>query len=284
MFKNFILTLNITVLLIISFLTVASAQENKNIILATTTSVRDTGLLDVLTSAFQKRTGYTVKAIAVGTGQALQMGRLGEADLLWAHSPDDEKQFVAEGYGISRTTFMHNDFVVLGPETDPAKIKGAQSASDAFKRIAASGAFFVSRGDNSGTHKKEEKIWALAGGVKPINGNYIEAGQGMAAAVTIANEKNAYCLADRSSYLSLKKTIRLVILYEKGRELLNFYSLIPVNPDKFPKVNFKAAKVFFDFLLSAEAKDIIENFGKEKYGQQLFFYDYPVTEPPVNKK
>ncbi len=275
MFKKFVPGLSVIVLLAVSFITGVRAEENKNIILATTTSVQDTGLLDVLTSVFQKRTGYIVKAIAVGTGQALQMGRLGEADILWVHSPADEKQFVDEGYGINRTTFMHNDFVILGPENDPAKIKGAQSASFAFKKITASGEFFVSRGDNSGTHKKENKIWELAGGVKPAKGNYIEAGQGMAATVAIANEKYAYCLADRSSYLSLKKTIKLVILYEKGQELLNFYSLIPVNPDKFPKVNSKAAKVFFDFLLSKEAKDIIENFGKEKYGQQLFFYDYP---------
>ncbi len=217
MFKKFVLSLSVIVLSAVSFITGAWAQGNKNIILATTTSVQDTGLLDVLTSAFQKKTGYTVKAIAVGTGQALQMGRLGEADILWVHSPDDEKQFVAEGYGIDRTTFMHNDFVVLGPETDPAKIKGAQSANDAFKKIAVSGAFFVSRGDNSGTHKKENKIWELAGGAKPAKGNYIEAGQGMAATIAIANEKNAYCLADRSSYLSLKKTIKLVILYEKGQ-------------------------------------------------------------------
>lgn len=275
MFKKLVLGLSAIILLAVSFIAGVKAQEKKNIILATTTSVQDTGLLDVLTSVFQNRTGYIVKAIAVGTGQALAMGRSGEADILWVHSPDDEKQFVAEGYGINRTTFMHNDFVVLGPQTAPAKIKRAQSASDAFKKIATSGAFFVSRGDNSGTHKKENKIWELAGVAKPAKENYIEAGQSMAATIAIANEKNAYCLADRSSYLSLKKTIKLMILYEKGQELLNFYSLILVNPDKLPKVNSKAAKVFFDFLLSKEAKDIIENFGKQKYGQQLFFCDYP---------
>lgn len=251
----------------------AEPVKNKTIILATTTSVQDTGLLDVLVAAFRKKSGYTVKAIAVGSGQAMQLGRNGEADLLWVHSPDDEKQFVEEGYGKNRTTFMHNDFVVLGPASDPAKIKGEKKAADAFAKIAASGALFISRGDKSGTHKKELKLWDLAK-VKPAAGKYMEAGQGMAAVVGMANEKEAYVLADRSTYLSLKKTIKLEILCEGGEALLNRYSLILVNNEKFPKVNAGGAKAFFDFLLSKPTKKIVEKYGTDKYGKQLFFYDY----------
>lgn len=271
-FKKFVLVSGI-VLLTVSFIISARAQENKNIILAATTSVQDTGLLDVLISAFQKKTGYTVKAIAVGTGQALQMGRLGEADILWVHSPDDEKQFVADGYGINRTVFMHNDFVILGPENDPAKVLSSMSAVEAFKKIAAGKALFVSRGDNSGTHKKEKAIWKESG-VFPDKNAYIEVGQGMAAATAIANEKMAYCLADRASHLSLKKSINLLIVSQSDPLLINYYSLILVNPDKFSKINVSGAKALFDFLLSNDAKGIVENFGKEKFGKQLFFWDY----------
>jgi len=251
----------------------AKPLKNKVIMLATTTSVQDTGLLDVLIDAFQKSSGYTVKAVALGSGQAMQLGKTGEADILWVHSPEDEAQFVAEGYGKDRTTFMHNDFVVLGPASDPAKIKGEKKAADAFAKIASSGAPFISRGDKSGTHKKELKLWEAAK-VKPAAGKYIEAGQGMAAVVEMANEKEAYCLADRSTYLSLKKSIGLQILSEGDEALLNRYSLILVNTEKFPKVNAEGAKAFFDFLLSKKAKKIIEKFGVEKYGKQLFFFDY----------
>ena len=261
---------------IFGLLAFGCGQKNdagRTVRLATTTSVQDTGLLEVLTDAFQKTSGDKLQAIAVGSGQAMQLGKTGEADILWVHSPDDEAQFVAEGYGIDRTTFMHNDFVILGPAADPAKIKGVREAAAAFKKIAVSGALFVSRGDNSGTHKKEKKLWETAA-VKPAKENYIEAGQGMAATVTIANEKNAYCLADRSTYLSLQKSVGLTIVCEGDEDLINRYSLILVNPGKFPKVNAAGAKAFFDFMLSKQAKDIIEKFGVEKYGRQLFFYDY----------
>jgi len=241
--------------------------------LATTTSVQDTGLLDVLTDAFQKDGKYTVQSIAVGSGQALQLGRTGEADILWVHSPDDEAQFVAGGYGTDRTTFMHNDFVILGPAADPASVKGAKKAADAFKKIAAAKALFVSRADQSGTHKKELKLWDAAK-VKPAEETYVEAGQGMAATLSIANEKNAYVLADRSTYLSMKKNLGLVIVNEGDDALINRYSLILVNTAKFPKVNAAGARAFFDFALSRPAKELIENYGREKYGWQLFFYDY----------
>jgi tungstate transport system substrate-binding protein len=243
--------------------------------LATTTDVYDTGLLDVLTDAFQKDGKYTLQAIAVGSGQAMQLGKTGEADILWVHSPDDEKAFVAGGYGIDRTTFLHNDFVILGPAADPAKIKGDKSAADAFRKIAASKALFVSRADNSGTHKKELKLWDAAK-VRPAKGSYLEAGQGMSATLTMANEKNAYVLSDRSTYLAMKKTLGLVVLCEGDEALLNRYSLILVNPAKFPKVNAAGARAFFDFVLSRPSKEMMENYGRDKFGRQLFFYDYAV--------
>lgn len=273
MFRKFVLSLSLAVLTVVILVSNVRAQGNKNIILATTTSVQDTGLLDVLTDAFQKKTGYTVKSIAVGTGQAIQMGKLGEADILWVHSPTDEKQFVDEGYGINRTTFMHNDFVILGPRDDSAKVLGEKSVVEVFKKIAAGKKLFVSRGDNSGTHKKEKAIWKEAG-VFPDKSAYLEAGQGMAATVSIANEKRAYCLADRSSYLSLKKSINLMIVSEGDPLLINYYSLILVNPDKFSKINVEGGKLLFDFLLSGEAKGVVESFGKKEFGKQLFFWDY----------
>lgn len=251
----------------------AKPVKNKTIILATTTSVQDTGLLDALIDAFRKSGDYVVKAIAVGSGQAMQLGKTGEADLLWVHSPYDEKQFVEEGYGRNRTTFMHNDFVVLGPEADPAKVKGEKKAAAAFAKIAASGALFVSRGDKSGTHKKELKLWDAAK-TKPAADKYVEAGQGMAAVLGMADEKGAYVLADRSTYLSMKKNLALKIVCEGDEGLLNRYSLILVNAEKFPKVNAEGAKAFFDFLLTKKTKKIVEKFGVEKYGKQLFFYDY----------
>jgi len=275
MFKKIVAFLCLAALTSPVFCGDSKPVKNKTIILATTTSVQDTGLLGVLVDAFQKSSGYIVKAIAVGSGQAMQLGKTGEADILWVHSPDDEKQFVADGYGKDRTTFMHNDFVVLGPASDPAKVKGEKTAVAAFAKIAASGALFISRGDKSGTHKKELKLWDAAK-VKPAADKYIEAGQGMAAVVGMANEKEAYVLADRSTYLSLRKTIGLQILCEGDEALLNRYSLILVNADKFPKVNAEGAKVFFSFLLSKKTKKIVEKFGIEKYGKQLFFYDYKV--------
>jgi tungstate transport system substrate-binding protein len=277
MFRKIVVGFAILLLATAGFSLSAQAQESNTVILATTTSVRDTGLLDVLVEKFQKNTGLTVKSIAVGSGQAMQMGKQGEADILWVHSPDDEIQFVNEGYGTDRVTFAHNDFVVLGPKDDPAKIKGTKKAADAFKKITESGVLFISRGDNSGTHKKELKLWKAAG-IQPDKKNYIEAGQGMAPTVTMANEKQAYVLADRSTYLSLKKAISLEILCEGDDALLNKYSLILVNPAKFPKVNTKGARSFYDFILSKEVKDIMENFGKEKFGAQLFFYDYNPTK------
>lgn len=277
MFKKIISVFLIFLMCCFGFNLSARAEENNAVILATTTSVSDTGLLDVLVEAFQKKSGITVKAIAVGTGQALQLGMQGEADIVWVHSPDDEKQFVEEGYGINRTTFMHNDFVLLGPENDPAKVKGTANIIDAFKKISEAKALFVSRGDKSGTHKKELKLWKETG-ITPDKERYLETGQGMAQTVQVANEKQAYSLVDRSTYLSLQKKLNLIIVSQGDEKLRNNYSLILVNPEKFPKVNAKAAKAFFDYLLSKDTKEIVEAFGKEKFGQQLFFYDYSMSK------
>ena len=252
--------------------------RSKTIILATTTSVEDSGLLDVLMQAFKDKTGLTVKAIAVGTGQAIKLGENGEADILWVHSPQDEEKFILDGYGINRTTFLHNDFVILGPKNDPAKVATAKNAGEAFKKIAAAEQLFISRGDNSGTHKKEKKLWEKSGAA-PDKNAYIEVGQGMAQTAMVANEKQAYTLCDRSTYLSLKKTFNLGIVFAGSPDLINRYSLILVNPDRFPKVNAVGGRALFDFLLSSESKNIIENFGREKFGQQLFYPDARKPRP-----
>ncbi|PKM98498.1 MAG: tungsten ABC transporter substrate-binding protein [Elusimicrobia bacterium HGW-Elusimicrobia-3] len=251
-----------------------SGSEPENIVrLATTTSVRDSGLLDVLNEEFQKNGEFRLQAIAVGSGQAMKLGKTGEADILWVHSPDDEAKFVEEGYGNDRTTFLHNDFVILGPAADPAKVRGSNKAAEAFRKIAAARAPFISRADQSGTHKKELKIWAAAG-VKPSGEFYLEAGQGMAGTLSIAEEKKAYVLADRSTYLSMARNLKLAVLSEGDDLLINRYSLILVNPARFPKVNAAGARAYFDFVLSEPVKETIEKFGVEKYGQQLFFYDH----------
>jgi len=188
--------------------------QPKTIILATTTSTQDSGLLDVLIPVFEKKTGYFVKTIAVGSGQAMAMGQKGEADVLLVHSPAAEKKFVAEGYGINRRIIMHNDFVVVGPSGDPAKIKGTKSASESFKKIASAGALFMSRGDNSGTHAKEKTIWKAAGMDPEKEKWYQQTGLGMGRTLSVASEKNGYTLTDRGTYLALKKNLALDILVE----------------------------------------------------------------------
>lgn len=250
----------------------ASAQQ-KNVILATTTSTQDSGLLDVLIPVFEKKTGYFVKTIAVGSGQAMAMGQKGEADVLLVHSPDAEKKFVADGYGVHRRLIMHNDFIVVGPGADPAKIKGTKSTEEAFKKIAASQSLFLSRGDNSGTHSKEKAIWKAAGVKYDGEKWYQQTGLGMGQTLNVASEKKAYTLADRGTYLALKKRLDLDILVEGDAILLNIYHVIEVNPAKFPKVNVAGGKAFADFMVSKEAQDMIKTFGVEKYGSPLFFPD-----------
>lgn len=250
-----------------------AAKAQKNLILATTTSTQDTGLLDTLNPIFEKKTGYFVKTIAVGSGQAMAMGAKGEADVLLVHSPAAEKKFMAEGNGVSRKLVMHNDFIIVGPPSDPAGIKGMKSAADALKQISAKGALFMSRGDNSGTHAKEKDLWKKAG-INPEGQKfYQQTGLGMGQTLNVAAEKKAYTLADRGTYLSLKKNLGLDILVEGDKSLLNIYHVIDVNPVKFPKVNAAGAKAFADFMVSKQTQAIIAKFGVDKYGSPLFFPD-----------
>lgn len=251
----------------------AQAAAQKNLILATTTSTQDTGLLDVLNPIFEKKTGYFVKTIAVGSGQAMAMGAKGEADVLLVHSPAAEKKFMEDGNGVNRKLVMHNDFVIVGPPSDPAGIKGMKNAADAVKQIAAKGALFLSRGDNSGTHAKEKDLWKKAE-VNPEGQKfYQQTGLGMGQTLNVTAEKKGYTLTDRGTYLSLKKNLGLVILVESDKVLLNIYHVIEVNPAKFTKVNFEGAKAFSDFMVSKETQDIISKFGVDKYGSPLFFPD-----------
>ena len=261
----------------------AKSHAQKNIILSTTTSTQDSGLLDVLIPIFEKKTGYFVKTIAVGSGQAMAMGQKGEADVLLVHSPAAEKKFVAEGYGVNRRIIMHNDFVIVGPPADPAGIKGMKSAAEAFKKIAASNAVFMSRGDNSGTHAKEKTIWKVTGIAYEGQKWYQQTGLGMGQTLAVAAEKKTYTLADRGTYLALKKNLGLDILTEGDAILLNVYHVIEVNPAKWPKVNAAGAKAFADFMVSQPTQKIIETFGVEKFGSPLFFPDAGKKEEDLGK-
>jgi len=276
--KVFLKTVFVVAAVLVSFLVTqpivneASAQQ-KNVILATTTSTQDSGLLDVLIPVFEKKTGYFVKTIAVGSGQAMAMGQKGEADVLLVHSPAAEQKFIADGFGINRRLIMHNDYIVVGPSSDPAKIKGTKTTVDAFKKIASSGSPFMSRGDNSGTHSKEKDIWK-AGSIKYEGEKwYQQTGLGMGQTLNVASEKKAYTLADRGTYLALKKRLDLDILVEGDAILLNIYHVIELNPAKFPKVNVAGCKAFADFMVSKEVQDMIKTFGVDKFGSPLFFPD-----------
>ena len=252
--------------------TAMSTPANPNLILATTTSTQDSGLLDVLTPAFEAATGYSVKTVAVGTGQALKMGEEGNADVLLVHAPSSEKTYMDNGFGSDRRLVMHNDFILVGPETDAAKIKGL-SAVDALKAIYAAGVSFVSRGDDSGTNKKDLELWKKAGLNPAGQAWYLESGQGMGATLTIASEKAAYTLTDRATYLANQDNLQLVILSEGDPTLLNIYHVIIVNPEKWPAVNIAGATAFADFLVSTDGQAMIGAFGVETFGQPLFTPD-----------
>lgn len=247
---------------------------NPELILATTTSTQDSGLLDVLIPMFQKQTGYNVKVVAVGTGEALKMGEEGNADVLLVHAPSSEVTFMEGGFGKDRLLVMHNDFIIVGPANDPAKIKELDP-KDAFTAIYKSGASFVSRGDDSGTNKKELEFWKKAN-LDPAaekSAWYIETGNGMGASLTVASEKSAYILTDRATYLANKDKLQLDILLEGNNALLNVYHVITVNPDKWSKVNYKGAMAFAKFITDPAIQEVIGKFGVDKYGQQLFVPD-----------
>jgi len=255
--------------LLLAMFPAPAAAQRAPVILSTTTSTQDSGLLDLLIPLFERRTGYTVKTIAVGTGQALALAARGEADVVLAHAPALEKKYVADGKMLDRRLVMYNDFVLIGPADDPAKIKGMTKAAAAMKAIAATGSRFVSRGDNSGTHVLEKSLWRLAG-VEPQGAWYIEAGQGMGATLGIADDRKAYTVTDRGTLLAFQKRVRLPILLEGDKPLLNIYSVMQVNPSNGPKVNTAGGAAFADFMVSADVQQVIKTFGVDKYGQPLF--------------
>ncbi len=256
-----------------------STPANPALILATTTSTQDSGLLDVLVPLFEDQTGYTVNTVAVGTGQALKMGEEGNADVLLVHAPASEQALMDAGFGKDRALVMHNDFIVVGPASDPAGIRG-KPVVEGFESITTSNAVFVSRGDDSGTHKAELAIWKKAG-LDPKTDKpswYLETGQGMGATLTIASEKGAYTLTDRATYLANKSNLQLDIIIEGETSLLNVYHVITVNPDKWPKANYAGATAFLEFLINPKTQEMIGSFGKEDYGQPLFFPDADKTD------
>jgi len=256
---------------------VEQIPRKREIILATTTSTQDSGLFDLLIQIFERQTGYVVKTVAVGSGQALEMGRQGNADVLLVHSPDGEKELMESGFGSDRYLVMHNDFVIVGPEEDGADIADASSALEAFQKIASSQSVFISRGDDSGTHKKELEIWKSAG-IDPSGSWYQESGQGMGATLTISSEKNAYTLTDRATFLANRGTVDSVILVEGDPRLLNVYHVIVVNPEKWPETNQDGARAFAAFLIAPETQALIRDFGVDEFGQPLFFPDADKTD------
>lgn len=257
------------VVVVVFGLTGCGSPSPRSITLATTTSTQDSGLLDVLVPRFRASTGIDVRVVAVGTGQALEIGRRGDADALLVHDPAAEKRFMAEGCGLNRTEVMSNDFVLVGPSADPAGVKSETSMPAAFRRVAEKPATFISRGDESGTHQKEKAIWNRAG-VEPRGDWYVSSGQGMGAVLRMADQKRSYTLADRATFLALRSTLDLAVLCQGDPEAVNLYSVIVVSPDRHPHVKRESAQRFADFLRSAEARDLIARFGMEKYGQPLF--------------
>jgi tungstate transport system substrate-binding protein len=276
------ITLLSLVVLIVFTAACQSTPKVKDMILATTTSTQDSGLLDELIPVFQEDSGYVVKVVAVGSGEAMKMGEQGNADVLLVHSPAAEVAFMEAGNGSERTLVMHNDFIIVGPEADPAGIKGTATAADAFTKIAEAQAPFISRGDDSGTHKAELAIWKKAG-ITPEGDWYQESGQGMGATLKIASEKAAYTLSDRATYLANKDTLALSILVEGDAALLNIYHVIPVNPEKFPNLNAEGAKAFAAFLVSKKGQELIGKFGVEKFGSPLFTPDAGKSEDELGK-
>ena len=250
---------------------VADAQPvaSRTVIVSTTTSTQDSGLLDMLVPIFERKTGYTVKTASVGTGQALALAARGEADVVLVHAPTLEKKYVAEGKLSNRRLVMYNDFVIAGPDTDPAKIKGEKTAVAALKKIAGAGARFVSRGDRSGTHILEQDLWKRAE-VTPAASWYIESGQGMGATLGIANDRGAYVLTDRATLMAFGRRAALSIFVEGDRPLLNVYAVMEINPANGPRVNVAGGKAFADFMVAPETQAVIKTFGVDKYGQPLF--------------
>jgi len=253
----------------------AFTVQSKEILLATTTSTRDAGLLDSLLPVFERASGYQVRVIAVGSGQALALGRRGDADVVLAHAPAAERVLVDSGYLLRRRLVMHNDFLIVGPAADPAGLRGLTDARAALRRIAAAGALFVSRGDQSGTNLLEQQLWKLAAIAPPAGGDawYLEAGQGMAATLQMADEKRAYTITDRATYLAWRDRLQLVPLAQGDSVLLNVYHVMEVNPRNAPRVNATGAHALAEWLVAPAAQRLIGAFGMSRFGQSLFVPD-----------
>ncbi|HEY8491524.1 MAG TPA: substrate-binding domain-containing protein [Dehalococcoidia bacterium] len=247
--------------------------DRDELILATTTSTMDSGLLDVLIPAFEEESGYRVTPVAVGSGQALELGRRGEADVLLVHAPEAEERFMAEGHGVDRRLVMHNDFVIVGPPEDPAGARAAAATREVLSRIAAAGARFISRGDDSGTHQLERALWQAAGIDPEGEAWYVVSGQGMGATLGVANERRGYTLTDRATYLALRDRLDLEILHQGDPVLRNVYHVIQVDPSKNDRVNAEGAQAFAEFLVGERAQEIIGEFGRDRFGEPLFTPD-----------
>lgn len=245
------------------------AQAAGELVVLTTTTTQDSGILKHLVDAFEKSSGLRVKTIVAGSGDVMKQGARGEGDVLLTHSPAAEKEWMKQGYGTSRRLVMYNDFIIIGPPSDPAGVKGL-SASDALKKIAEKQAPFVSRGDQSGTHVRELAMWKRAG-VDPKGQRwYRETGQGQGLTMEVAAQHQAYAFTDRGTYLVHERRLGLPILMEGDPALFNIYHVMPVNPARFPKVNARAGQAFADFLVAPEGQRIVGEFGKERYGRSLF--------------
>jgi tungstate transport system substrate-binding protein len=243
-------------------------EEKKELMLLTTTTTQDSGILKAITDAFEKK-GYRVKTIVAGSGDVLKQGSQGEGDVVLSHSPKAEKEWMQQGHGVSRRMVMYNDFVLVGPPGDPAKVKGANPA-EALKAIFAAKSPFISRGDKSGTHVRELDLWKKAGVEPKGEPWYTETGQGQGLTMEVASQRQGYALTDRGTYLAHEKKLGMAILVENAPALYNIYHVMPVSGEKFPRVNAKAGQAFADFLLSEEGQAVIAEFGKEKYGRSLF--------------
>ena len=262
------------VCLILLFPGISGAESSKFILLASTIGPIDSGIVDLLENEFERETGIRVRHVGAGTGAALEIARKGNVDLVMVHAKSLEEKFVQEGFGTERIDFMYNDFVIVGPSTDPAGIQGMKSAAEALKRISEKGVVFITRGDKSGTHVAEMELWQKAG-IKPQGSWYVtyEKGtEGNVPTLRYTDQRQAYTFIDRATVLSLRNQIKMVVLVEKDEVLLNFISLIPVNPKKFPRVNHGDALQLVKWLTSPEkGQRIVRDFGRAKYGSPLFF-------------
>jgi tungstate transport system substrate-binding protein len=277
--KALLASLAVVFALVTTWSSLAHSQEVR-LRLATTTSTENTGLLNVLLPPFEQKNNCKVDVISVGTGKALKLGERGDADVVLVHARKAEDKFVADGFGVDRRDVMHNDFVILGPENDPAGAKGDKDPADVFKKIAEKGSPFISRGDESGTHVKEKEMWEAAG-VAQKGPWYMESGQDMGATLVMANEKLAYTLCDRATWLAFKDKSPLKIISEGDPRLYNPYGVIAVNPQKNPHVKYDLAKAFIEYITSEEGQKIIGDF--KKNGELLFFPDAIKTPGAPNK-